>query len=109
MNNYPKKEYDLWIPLLGNPMDILDPRENSYLCFGGIMSQEFDKTKPYKERLTPKSEGIHITWYGNTTETLDDSDCGFNAVDNLISYTLLNTKATESYSVLRKYLENMGY
>jgi len=37
MNNTPKKEYDLWLPLFNNPMDVANPFKNTKKCFGGIM------------------------------------------------------------------------
>jgi len=69
----------------------------------------YDPTKPYKERLSPKNDGIHVTWYGNTTDTLDKSDCGLKSVGQIMPYSILNSKGTSGYSILIKQLKKMGF
>jgi len=89
-------------------MSVISFNSDDSHCFGGLLRQFYDSTKPDKERLS-SNKGVHVTWKGNTTETLSSSDCGFNAIDDLMPYSIINTKSTKSYSVLRKYLEKMGY
>ena len=90
-------------------MSIISPTHSSSHCFAGLMKLYYDPSKPYKERLS-SNKGVHVTWYGNTSDTLEESHCGFHAIQNLIPYGHhLNTKATLGYYYLHKSLELMGY
>ena len=101
--NVPKTEYTIWFPGLTDPMSIINPSESSSHCFGGLMQLHYNSSKPFKDRLY-NNKGVEITWHGNTPETENDSDCGFNAIRNLI-HIIFHDKFNVKESSLYRNLE----
>jgi len=50
--NAPLSEYLAWVPNVGSPLNILDPRYNSSVCFGGLLRLSYNTSKPISERLS---------------------------------------------------------
>ena len=49
-------------------MTIISPFKSNSKCFGALTHLKYDNTQPFGSRLS-NIEGVHMTWYGNTTET----------------------------------------
>ena len=83
----PNAEYTIWIPAPFTPMSIVKPDMKNRQCFSGLLhlKSEFDEKGGFKFLETP---GVTIAPFGETEGTRFNSNCGFQAICNLVDFDL---------------------
>mmetsp|Transcript_60009 Transcript_60009/g.69499 ORF Transcript_60009/g.69499 Transcript_60009/m.69499 type:complete len:692 (+) Transcript_60009:34-2109(+) len=102
----PSKEYVLWVPKLFSPLGAFTISDHK--CFGKMMSFDYQKSQKLPYNKYAHIKGLEVTWYGNTPETYNDADGGFNSVQDLAPLPV-QTKGTKEFRGLADNLVKMGY
>lgn len=105
----PRPEYNIWIPDIVSPFTLLDPISDYYQkCFSSVMGLIHEESSGVL-RSNPPS-GITIVPLGLTESTKLNSNCGFDAITNILPVNQWFSPAKwKAYEGLRIKLEGMGY
>ena len=108
-------EFDLWIAVGQNSPASFTASDR---CFGhliGLNLTELERADGSSPLDLPDPNGVDITWYGNTPGSYKASDCGANAIQNLVNSLTGEGKGhalsevMEGYSGMIDYFVGMGY
>ena len=104
----PDSEYVLWVPGIDSPMSIFTPYSSKSKCFGGLIELKFNKTENDRKLRYKSNEGLNVTWFGNTPESVKKSSCGKIAVENLFNFPYAPC-SFKGFSGLNRFLVKLGY
>lgn len=108
--DFPKKEYKVWIPGLGSRMSLTVENKKSRTCFSGLMGMKIVKDE--KGVITAKdTEGvkIHVLGASKETNTLKTSNCGFDAITDILPLKIIQTHESGYFDNLKTAFEDAGY
>eukprot|EP00828_Plagiopyla_frontata_P029932 TRINITY_DN387_c0_g2_i1.p1 TRINITY_DN387_c0_g2~~TRINITY_DN387_c0_g2_i1.p1 ORF type:complete len:553 (+),score=75.73 TRINITY_DN387_c0_g2_i1:28-1659(+) len=101
-------EFLVWIAFEGDPVSLLGGGKCLSALFGAKLSElssYYRKEPPY---ILSDQPGIAITWYGNTPDTMNQSNCGINAGEDL-GQTDLPLGELMDWQAFYDYTLGMGY
>ena len=101
-------EFDIWINSDQKAPPSFTTNERCFSQLFGLNLTAFD-TQDDKNIVNdlPDSEGVEITWFGNTPSSFKDSKCGSEAIQNIAGPS--SGEALEGFGGMIAYFKEMGY
>lgn len=105
----PKPEYRLWVPDPLGPLNVMSSNGQSSECFTKLFYLNYDSTKTGRSAFT-NVEGVTITWFGNTNETVKHQQCGITAYGEMMEVPAVTLpRIMASWIFMNTFLRSMGY
>ena len=106
--SFPRTEYTIWIPAIGGPFNIATTFPGSKTCLSHFLALKWEKVGSEYKHATFKGAKIQAMGYSPLTKTR--SDCGFEAVSNLLPvFQTLAPPKFGMFNEFKKELLRMGY
>jgi hypothetical protein len=110
---YPESEYNLWIPDLHGPINIFsDLSPSNKECFTALINQDYFYDRNNKNVIDVPTPGLKVKIYGETTDTMGNSDCLMESICNILETTNIpwvDMKMFYSFEKVRRELERLGF
>ena len=110
------EEYVLFPSILDSPFQIrVTKKQNKFTACQGFFFSFHNSKNECPEKICSYSDGIRVSFYGATKQTKSESQCGINALENIlyagkIFPPLITNKLIEAnFYVLIQNYRNMGY
>lgn len=100
----PLKEYRLWIPKLTDGVGL--ESERALKCWTLLLGFRITKKGKYVQHSSPK--GVTVSVYGNTANTRSRAQCGFRAIEDMVTGPF-KLKIFSQFKGLKEKYQSMGY